>query len=53
MGSGTIFREVIAAAEMLENDWNVSADIWGVPSFNLLRRDGIETAQLEHNAPNG
>jgi pyruvate dehydrogenase E1 component len=42
MGSGTIFREVIAAAEMLENDWNVSADIWGVPSFNLLRRDGIE-----------
>jgi pyruvate dehydrogenase E1 component len=45
MGSGTIFREVIAAAEMLENEWNVSADIWGVPSFNLLRRDGIETTR--------
>ena len=42
MGSGTIFREVIQAAQMLETDWNVSADIWGVPSFNLLRRDGIE-----------
>jgi len=45
MGSGTIFREVIAAAELLENDWNVSADIWGVPSFNLLRRDGIEATR--------
>lgn len=42
MGSGTIFREVIAAAELLEADWQVSADIWGAPSFNLLRRDGIE-----------
>ena len=45
MGSGTIFREVIAAAEMLEADWGVAADIWGVPSFNLLRRDGIETTR--------
>ncbi|BBP45772.1 pyruvate dehydrogenase E1 component [Thiosulfatimonas sediminis] len=45
MGSGTIFREVIAAAEMLETEWDVAADIWGVPSFNLLRRDGIETSR--------
>ena len=36
---------MIQAAEMLENDWNVSADIWGVPSFNLLRRDGIEATR--------
>ncbi|WP_044409624.1 pyruvate dehydrogenase (acetyl-transferring), homodimeric type [Thiomicrospira microaerophila] len=43
MGSGTIFREVIAAAELLEQDWDVAADIWSVPSFNLLRREGIET----------
>ena len=42
MGSGTIFTEVILAAEMLEADWKVSADIWGVPSFNLLRREGAE-----------
>ncbi|WP_029934964.1 pyruvate dehydrogenase (acetyl-transferring), homodimeric type [Thiomicrospira pelophila] len=42
MGSGTIFREVIAAAELLEQDWKVAADIWAVPSFNLLRREGIE-----------
>ena len=42
MGSGTIFREVIAAGELLELDWGVVADIWSCPSFNELRRDGME-----------
>ncbi len=42
LGSGTILREVMAAAELLEADWNVSADVWSVTSFNELRRDGIE-----------
>lgn len=42
LGSGTIFREVIAAAELLEKDWKVAADVWSVPSFNLLRREGID-----------
>jgi pyruvate dehydrogenase E1 component len=41
LGSGTILREVIAAAELLENDFNVSADVWSVTSFNELRRDGV------------
>ena len=41
MGSGTIFREVIAAAELLKNDFGVEADIWSAPSFNELYRDGI------------
>jgi pyruvate dehydrogenase E1 component len=45
LGSGTILREVIAAAELLEKDFGVSADIWSVTSFNELRRDGIETAR--------
>ena len=40
MGSGTILREVIAAAELLEQDWDVAADIWSAPSFTLLARDG-------------
>jgi len=39
MGSGTIFREVVAAAELLKNDWNVEADLWSCPSFNELGRD--------------
>src|SRR5688572_1208245 len=43
MGSGTILREVIAGAELLEKDFGVSAEIWSVTSFNELRRDGIET----------
>jgi pyruvate dehydrogenase E1 component len=40
MGSGTILREVIAAADLLEKDWGVAADIWSAPSFTLLARDG-------------
>jgi pyruvate dehydrogenase E1 component len=40
MGSGTILREVIAAAELLKKDWNVDADIWSAPSFTLLAREG-------------
>ncbi|MEI8118846.1 MAG: pyruvate dehydrogenase (acetyl-transferring), homodimeric type [Methylophilaceae bacterium] len=42
MGSGVILREVIAAAELLATDWNVSADVWSVTSFNELRRDGLD-----------
>jgi pyruvate dehydrogenase E1 component len=41
MGSGTILREVIAAAELLQADFKVNADIWSVTSFNELRRDGM------------
>ena len=40
LGSGTILREVIAAAEILENDYSVAADVWSVTSFNELARDG-------------
>ncbi len=43
MGSGTILREVIAAADLLKNDWGVNADIWSATSFNELRRDLIDT----------
>jgi len=43
LGSGTILREVIAAAELLETDWKVSADVWSVPSFTELRRDGLNS----------
>jgi len=45
MGCGTILREVMAAADLLENDFGVSADIWSVTSFNELRREGMETAR--------
>jgi pyruvate dehydrogenase E1 component len=41
LGSGTILREVIAAADLLK-DYGVSADIWSCPSFTELRREGLE-----------
>ena len=40
MGCGSILREVIAAADLLQTDWNVAADIWATPSLNELARDG-------------
>jgi pyruvate dehydrogenase E1 component len=41
LGSGTILREVEAAAAMLESDWDISADVWSATSFTELRRDGM------------
>jgi pyruvate dehydrogenase E1 component len=41
LGSGPILREVIAAAELLEKDWSIPADVWSVTSFTELRRDGM------------
>src|SRR5436190_337128 len=42
MGSGTILREVEAAAELLESDFGVKANVWSATSFTELRRDGME-----------
>src|ERR687885_1899783 len=42
MGSGTILREVEAAAELLESDFGIKADVWSTTSFTELRRDGME-----------
>jgi pyruvate dehydrogenase E1 component len=39
LGSGTIFREVIEAAQILHQDWGVASDLWGCPSFTELGRD--------------
>jgi len=41
LGSGTILREVIAAGEMLEQNWDVGVDVWSCPSFTELRREGL------------
>jgi len=41
LGSGTILREVQAAAGLLADDFGVAADVWSVPSFTELRRDGL------------
>jgi len=51
MGSGTILREVIAAAELLMQDFGVVADVWSVTSFNELRRDALEIDRWNHLHP--
>ncbi|MGI9302062.1 MAG: pyruvate dehydrogenase (acetyl-transferring), homodimeric type [Gammaproteobacteria bacterium] len=51
LGSGTILREAIAAADLLEDDFDVDADIWSVTSFNELRRDGMETQRYNRLHP--
>jgi pyruvate dehydrogenase E1 component len=59
LGSGSILREVIAAAAMLAQDWNVSSEIWSVTSYSELAREAaqvarwnrlhpLQTAQLSH-----
>jgi len=42
LGSGTILREVIAAAEILKQDWSVESDVFSVTSFNELARNGTD-----------
>jgi pyruvate dehydrogenase E1 component len=50
LGSGTIFREVIAAADLLRSDWGVESDLWSCPSFTELARNGrdVERHNLLH-----
>ena len=42
LGSGTILREMMTAAEILQNEYQIDSEIWSVTSFNELRRDGME-----------
>jgi pyruvate dehydrogenase E1 component len=52
MGSGTILREVIAAAGLLESDFGIPSDIWSVTSFNQLRREALEVERWNQLHPN-
>lgn len=45
LGCGSILREVMAAADLLQADWGVAADIWATPSLNELARDGAACAR--------
>ena len=51
LGSGTILREVLAAAELLEQDWGIAADVWSVTSFTELRRDGMDVERRNRLHP--
>ncbi|MGE5526366.1 MAG: alpha-ketoglutarate dehydrogenase [Rhodospirillaceae bacterium] len=47
LGSGTILREVLAAADLLKEHWGIAADVWSVTSYTELQRDGMRTER--HN----
>ena len=51
LGSGTILREVMAAAELLDKEFGVAADIWSCPSFTELRRDGYDAERWNRLHP--
>ena len=51
MGSGTILVQAIKAADMLEADFGVTADIWSATSFNELARDGQDAARWNRLNP--
>tara|TARA_B100001996_G_C18406420_1_gene495063 strand:- start:166 stop:696 length:531 start_codon:yes stop_codon:yes gene_type:complete len=42
LGSGAILREMMAGAEILQNEYKIDSEIWSVTSFSELRRDGME-----------
>ena len=51
MGSGAILREVIAAAELLREDFAVDADVWSLTSANELAREARECARWNRLHP--
>jgi pyruvate dehydrogenase E1 component len=51
MGSGTILREVLAAADLLMDDFGIPTDVWSVTSFNELRRDALEVERWNQLHP--
>ncbi len=51
MGSGTILREVIAAADLLKADFDINADVWSVTSVNELAREGVNCSRWSQLHP--
>ena len=51
MGSWVILREVIAAANMLEKDFNIAADVYSVTSFTELRRNALDVERWNRINP--
>jgi pyruvate dehydrogenase E1 component len=51
LGSGTILRETLAAAELLESEFGVPADVFSVTSFSELRRDALASERVAMLAP--
>lgn len=53
VGSGAIFREAIAAAELLANDWNICSELWSATSFTELAREARSIERWNRLHPTG
>ena len=51
LGAGTILREALAAADILEQEYDIAADVWSVTSFTELRRDGLDCERWNSEHP--
>ena len=51
LGSGTILLEVIAAAALLESDWQIASNIWSVTSFTELSREAAQVERWNRQHP--
>ncbi len=51
LGSGTILVQALKAAEMLQADFGVTADIWSATSLTELARDGQDAARWNRLNP--
>ena len=51
LGSGAILKEVLAAADLLQDDFGVVADVWSATSYTELRREGLETERWNRLHP--
>jgi pyruvate dehydrogenase E1 component len=53
LASGVAMQWALHAQQLLQDDWNVQADVWSVTSWNELRRDGLETDKYNFMQPDG
>ena len=51
LGSGTLLREVIAAADLLATDWGISSEVWSVTSFSELAREARDVERWNRLHP--
>ncbi len=51
LGSGTILREAQAAAQILDDEFGIKADVWSVTSFSELRRDALDVERWNERHP--
>jgi len=51
MGSGTILREVEQAAQLLESEWKVAADVWSATSYTELAREAQDCERYNRLHP--